>query len=133
LVRADQIELLSHQIYYDGNGVMYDILNLITWAEKNCDVELLPVAELMESFKGGSSEELDESPEFIERALKSEDYPLIVFADYGDSDYELIDGRHRFWKALFLGKTHVRCYVVNEQDLPESVIYIPSDDEDETV
>lgn len=128
-MRRDQAEFLRHQIYDDGCGVMYDILRLVLWAEKNCVVEELHVDALMPSFETGSSEEFDDSPEFIERALMAEDYPLLVFADRHDFDYEIVDGRHRFWKALFLGKTHVRCYVINENTLPGSVIHIPADDE----
>lgn len=125
-MRQDQVAILGNQIYDDGDGVMYDILHLVLWAEKHCDVVELHVDDLRESYEGSASEEDYDSPEFIERALRAEDHPLIVFAD--DGDYELVDGRHRYWKAMFLGKTHVRCFVIDEDELPEHVIHIPDDE-----
>jgi hypothetical protein len=126
-VRKDQFDLLRSQIYDDGRGVMYDILLLVEWAQEHCDVVELHVDDLRESYDDSYSEEDYDSPEFIERALRAEDYPLLVF-DRGGSGYELVDGRHRLWKATFLGKTHVRCYLMDESKLPESVIYFSEDE-----
>lgn len=126
-MRQDQAEYLRHHIYLGGDGAFYDILRLILWAEKSCIIQELYVEDLMLSYEDGSSEEPDGSAEFIDRALQTEDYPLLV-TDLGEGDYELIDGRHRFWKALHLGQTTVKCYLIPE-DLPIAALYFHPDDE----
>lgn len=121
---AAQFELLNNQLFTSEDGVSYNILRLVKWAEQNCYVQYVPVSRLIHEFESGGqrSDEEDGSQEFVERALATEDFPLVI-QQTREGKMWVMDGRHRLWKHIFLdGRDHVQAYVIPVEDLPSEAV-----------
>jgi len=121
----EQELVLDSQYYEDHQGRCYSILDLVLWVQKKYNHQKISVKLLEHEFgpDGGCSEESDDSPEFVERALKTEDYPIIVYLE--NSKYTVADGRHRLYKAMSQGKEFISAYVIELESLPGYIRYYP--------
>lgn len=126
MLKEQELVLDSHY-YEDREGNCYNILDLVKWVQQRYNHQKIAVSELEHTFDedGGSSEEPDGSPEFLERALKTEDYPIIIHLD--GSRYDIADGRHRLYKAMLQDKEFISAYVITLKDLPEYIRYYPQE------
>lgn len=121
----EQEDYLRTQLFIGDDGVEYDILELVRWAEENCEVQEIPTDDLIHEFDGDAqrSVEPDGSPEFVRRAINAGDYPIIV-QKRASGDCWVMDGRHRLWKRIFLDKRRtIQGYVISESELPDDAIY----------
>lgn len=110
--------------------VAYNILELVRWAEQNCKLKRIPTKDLVHEFEGDNqSEEPDGSPEFLERASQSEDYPIVIQRDIFGV-LRVMDGRHRLCKALTLDRPYIEGYIIPVEDLPVEAIHIVSDEDE---
>lgn len=120
----EQEAYLKTQIFIGDDGVAYNVLDLVKWAEENCDLQDIPTEELCHEFLSDEarSTEKDGSAAFIARAIKAEDYPIVVQRKSSGVQW-VMDGRHRLWKRIFLdqGQT-IKGYVISEDDLPAHAI-----------
>lgn len=117
-----QAEFLGSQCFIGDDGVPYCVLKLVLYAQAHYRPVRLATCELAHEFESGArSNEPDGSPEFVERALAAEDYPLLVQLDR-EGGYHVMDGRHRLWKALHEGRRYVDAFVIPIQELPESAV-----------
>lgn len=120
----EQESYLETQRYYGEDGTAYNILHLVRWAEEHCEVQEIATDTLIHEFDGEDqrSIEPDGSPEFVDRAVKAGDYPIIV-QKRDSGDCWVMDGRHRLWKRIFLDKRRtIQGYVISESELPEGAI-----------
>lgn len=120
----EQEDYLRTQLFISDDGVEYNILELVKWAEENCDVQDISTDTLLHEFDGDEqrSVEPDGSPEFVRRAIDAEDFPIIVQRKRS-GDCWVMDGRHRLWKRIFLDRRRtIRGYVIAESELPEGAI-----------
>jgi len=133
----EQEDYLRTQLFIGNDGVEYNVLQLVKWAEEHCEVQEIATSTLIHEFEGDEqrSVEPDGSPEFVARAQKTEDYPIIVQRK-ASGDCWVMDGRHRLWKRIFLDKRRtIQGYVIAESELPEGAIdgfecLSPSEDDD---
>lgn len=128
---TEQAEYLSNQCFSGENGATYCVLKLVLWAKKHCNLKYIPVSSLLHEFSdpGNYSDEPDGSPEFIERALSSQNYPILVQETLGGK-LMIMDGRHRLYKCYVTDKKAIPGYVIPEESMPESCLYMPSDEFD---
>jgi hypothetical protein len=95
-----------------------DLLNFIK--EQEIELVMYPVAPLYERVSTspeGYFDEPFESPEFIERAMKSDynTYPVVLF-DLPDK-IRIADGNHRVYKAFKDGAEFIPAYVLSEEQV----------------
>jgi len=107
------------QIYSDSKGE-WSVVDIVNWAENNAPMVVFNVEDLAEiAFMKSENEDFDEvpgSPEFVDRAMRSDlSYPITVIV-YPDGDF-IADGNHRLWKARELGQKTIRGYSLSEEDL----------------
>lgn len=77
----------------------------------------LPLELLRRSYKTTTAEERKGSASFVQRALRSDlRYPVLVMQGRRGA-YHLLDGRHRFWKALHLGRPTIAARILPCEDL----------------
>lgn len=110
---------LEGQSYSDNNGE-WMVLDILDYAKKNSKLQFFSIDNLAEiAFQKSPYESFDEvpgSPEFINRAMKSDlKYPIIVVR-YPDGDF-IADGNHRLWKARSEGLKKIRGYLLKDEDL----------------
>lgn len=124
MMLEEQVEILNNQLFRGEDGLPYNILRLVRWAEQNCEVREIPVERLVHEFYTGDqrSDEEDGSEDFVERALATEDFPLLI-QETEDGTLWVMDGRHRLWKHIYHdGKTSVSAYVIPVKDLPPEAV-----------
>ncbi len=127
MLKAQEV-VLDGQYYSDNEGKCYSILDLVQWVQKKYNHQKILVRDLEHEFgpDGGTSEEPDDSPEFMERALKTEDYPIIIYLE--NSKYVVADGRHRLYKAMLQNKEFISAYIIDLNNLPEYIRFYPEID-----
>ena len=107
------------QIFSDNFGE-WKIKDILLYVKDNVKTEYLDVEELAKiAFQPSPEEEPEDipgSPEFVERAAKSNiKYPIIVIR-YNDGDF-VADGNHRLWKAKSLGMKKIKGYLITDKIL----------------
>ena len=132
MIKSASNDWKSGQIYSDNYGPdgasrEWNVDNLLKYARQHHDLIELDVDELVKTNLGSSNEEsTDEipgTPEFIERANRSDlNYPVTA-AKYPDGVF-LIDGVHRLWKANHLGHKTIRGWLMDYSEM-KNVPQIP--------
>lgn len=106
------------QVYSDNKGE-WDVPDIFNYAKKHGLKAKIPIKNLLNNFDPSPYERSDEipgSPEFIERANKTDlSYPLIVIK-YPDGLF-IADGVHRLWKSRDEGLEKVKAYLIDHLDL----------------
>jgi len=115
-------ERFQRSSYRHDDGKKYHVSALFDWAQENYPLQELPIDLVAHTFtKGKLSDERDGTPAFTLRAQESLlDYPILVGIDHKGPD--VIDGRHRLWKAIKEGRTTIRGYLVDFDLLPPSAL-----------
>ena len=111
--------LYNDQTYSDGTGE-WRVGDIIDCAQnkprQDLDVEALFAVNFDTS--DDSFDEAPGSPEFVERAERSDlNYPIVVVR-YPDGDF-VADGNHRLWKAHSGGMKTIKGYVITVKELHE--------------
>ena len=111
----------EEQKYSDDRGE-WSVPDIVDYATENGKKMMFVVDDLAEiAFKPSPDEKGDEvpgSPEYIERAMKTDlKYPIIVIR-YDDGDF-IADGNHRLWKARQLGLKKIPGYLLQSDDLDD--------------
>ena len=109
----------EEQRYSDDRGE-WSVPDIIDYATENGKKMSFSVKSLAEiAFMPSPDEEFDEvpgSPEFVDRAMKTDlKYPITVIR-YDDGDF-IADGNHRLWKARAKGWEKISGYLLQSDDL----------------
>lgn len=118
-MEEESIKNLEGQSYSDNNGEWL-IIDILDYVKKHSKLLFFDVDSLSEvAFQESNNENFDEAPgtpEFIERAMRSDlKYPIIVVR-YNDGDL-IADGNHRLWKARAQGLKKIEGYLLYEKEL----------------
>lgn len=114
-----KIKAFEDQKYSDNSGE-WNVPDIVDYATENGKKMSFSIGDLAKiAFQPSEDEEFDEvpgSPEFIERAMKTDlKYPITVVR-YDDGDF-IADGNHRLWKARELGQKKIIGYLIQSDDL----------------
>lgn len=109
----------EEQKYSDDKGE-WSVPDIVDYATNNGKKMSFSVDALAEiAFMPSPDEEGDEvpgSPEYVERAMKTDlKYPITVIR-YDDGDF-IADGNHRLWKARAKGWKKISGYLLQSDDL----------------
>lgn len=109
-------EIFNKQTFSFDGSKEYNVPILYRYAKRFGRLIDLPIDLLIPEFKNGTSDEPDDSEDFIARSEKSDlKVPIIVLNK--DGKYFIIDGRHRVAKAIRNSMKTIKAWIIN--DLPK--------------
>lgn len=114
-------EVFHDQMFGDGSGE-WSVPEIWELA-KQTKLQTIPLEKLDHLLITTLTDEPIDSPEFAERAMKSDlSFPILVisYPDYDNDGNNLFiaDGMHRFWKAKQLGLKTIQGYIISREKLP---------------
>lgn len=117
-------DIFSNQSFSSNDGPEFSVKQLFDFAKQTTKLTLMPVQSLADTeFSGNqhASDEPDDSPEFTERAMRSDlSFPILVGKE--GNEFHVIDGRHRLFKAMKENIKYIKAYVIDMENLPKDAI-----------
>lgn len=91
----------------------------------HCNVDLM-----IEDYNGKRAEAINVSEIYKEDSTVNFEYAIttnnknpIIIVRFSDGTYEILDGNHRLYKAVYEGKHQVMAYILNEIELEKYIMH----------